>query len=81
MASKEFVFVCETSVIALSVIFNLTSSSPHKCFPSIFHFRFSSQFIDPFLCSVFLHSAFILFITVFIFPHAYEVPETLFVLY
>lgn len=81
MASKELVFVCETSVIALSVIFYLTGPSPHRYFPSMFHFRFSSQFIDPFLCSVFSHPAFILFVTVLTFSPAYKVSETLFVLY
>lgn len=69
IASKELVFVCETLVIALSVIFYLTGSSPCKCSPSMFHLRFSSHFIDPFFCSVTSHPAFVLltFVTVFIF--------------
>lgn len=58
--------------------FYLTGSSPYKYFPSIFHFRFSSQNIDPFLCSVFSHPAFILltFVIVFIFSHVYKISET-----
>lgn len=64
------------------LIFNLTGSSPHKYCPSVFHFRFSSQYIDPFLCSVFPHPAFILLtiVPVFIFSRVCKVSETLFVL-
>lgn len=76
--SKELVFLCEKSIIALCVIFISLALPFHKYFPSIFHFRFTSQYIDPFLCSVFLHPAFIIltFVVVFMFSHVLKIFET-----
>ena len=48
LASKELAFICETSVTAVSVVFNLTSSFTNRFFPCMFHFRFSSQYTDLF---------------------------------